>query len=153
MRFAALILGLLCTSGAAVAQQDAATPAGTSPPAADAGRFDGAWDVTLSCSAVEGSGSAKGYIYRFPAQVKDGVLHGRHGAEGSPGWVALDGAIRPDGAAGLEARGLSGDPDYALGHVAKSTPYAYRVEARFNESRGTGRRMGGRPCDLDFVRR
>ena len=52
--------------------------------------FDGAWATTLSCTATVG---ALGYVYQFTTHVKDGVLHGEKGIEGTPGWLELDGKI------------------------------------------------------------
>lgn len=60
--------------------------------------------------------------------------------------------VKPDGTAKINAHGLTGDSDYAVGHVAKGTLYAYHVEARFEDSRGTGRRVELRPCDYSFVK-
>ena len=58
--------------------------------------FDGNWLATISCPNAAG---ALGYSYQFPAQIRDGVLRGEHLAAGHPGWLMLNGSIRPDGSA------------------------------------------------------
>jgi class 3 adenylate cyclase len=131
----------------------AAAPAdktGNPPAAADRGRFDGAWSVAVACEPM-GPG-ALGYQFDFVAQVKDNFLRGERRAEGSPGWLRLQGPIQPDGSATLDAHGLTDDPKYSNG-VAHGTPYAYHVAARFDSSRGTGRRLETRACDLSFAKR
>jgi len=37
---------------------------------------------------------AKGYNARFLMQVKDGVVCGEHGSDGTPGWLRFDGRIQ-----------------------------------------------------------
>ena len=41
------------------------------------------------------------------------MLHGEHELTSQPGWLSLDGRIQPDGAANLEAHGITGDPHEA----------------------------------------
>src|SRR5208282_1767403 len=108
-----------------------ADKAASAPAAAVVGgvRFDGAWKVAVECESM-GSG-ALGYKFDFVAQVKDNFLRGERRAEGSPGWLRLEGPIQPDGSATLDARGLTDDPKYANG-VAHGTPYAYHVAAHFD---------------------
>ena len=50
------------------------------------------------------------------------------------------------GTALLEANGLTDNPDYALQHVPRKTPYAYRIAARFEGTRGSGSRIENRDC-------
>ena len=83
-----------------------------------------------------------GYTYRFPATVAGGTLHGENGQPHISGWLTLDGAIRPDGAALLAAEGLSGSPDYAAGRVA-------RLSASLQRPRPVRRDAGHRPEDRD----
>ena len=66
--------------------------------------------------------------------------------------AALEGRIESDGGACLVARGLTGDPDYALGGVQRSSPYV-SVTAHFDAARGSGQRVELRPCQLTFVKR
>jgi hypothetical protein len=85
--------------------------------------------------------------------VKDGVLWGESGTEGNASWLRLRGDIQADGSAKLDANGLTGDPKFNVGGARKAMPYAYQVEARFEGSRGTGRRVQLRACDLTFAKR
>ncbi len=84
--------------------------------------------------------------------VKDGVLHGERGTAGSRGWMTLDGAIQPDGAATLNASGITNDTDELRGLIAAETSYTYRVAARFEGSHGLGGWIDGRLCTLKFTR-
>ncbi len=130
---------------AIAADKTARTPAGT----VVGDRFDGAWNVVVVC---EPQGTrALGYKLDLVAQVKDGFLRGERLAEGSPGWLRLQGAIQSDGSATLDARGLTDDPKYANG-VAHGTPYAYHVAAQFDANHGSGRRLEMRACDLRFAK-
>jgi hypothetical protein len=52
-------------------------PAIGQPAATSGTRFDGQWAVTLVCQAA--SDGAAGYIFHFPAEIKNGVLHGENG--------------------------------------------------------------------------
>ena len=112
-------------------------------------RFDGIWNVTVHCPAHAG---ASGYTLRFPAQVKDAVLAGQFGTPGQPGSLSLNGRIEPDGNASIDARGMTGDGKYAVNQVGKGANYSYRVEARFDGTRGGGDRTETRPCSLSFLK-
>jgi class 3 adenylate cyclase len=114
-------------------------------------RYDGAWNVTVVCEPQPGG--TFGYKFDFIAQVKDNFLRGERRLEGTPGWLKLQGPIRPDGSATLDAQGLTDDPKYAGKNVAQGTPYAYHVAAHFDSDHGTGRRLEMRACDLHFAKR
>ncbi len=120
-------------------------------PAHDAGRFDGNWVVTLVC-LPDPKNAFLGFTWQFAARVKDGVLHGQRGIAGLPASLTLDGPIQPDGSALLSAHGLTGDPFYAVGHVAQGTPFGYHVRAQFVGERGSGTRIELRACNYTFVR-
>jgi caspase domain-containing protein len=115
----------------------------------DPARFDGTWNVTVDCPAYN---RAAGYTLRFLAQVKDGALHGQHGVTGQPGSLTLTGKILSDGNASIDARGTTGDPKFNLNSASTGSPYAYRANAHFEGSRGSGIRTDLRPCDLTFVK-
>jgi class 3 adenylate cyclase len=115
-----------------------------------AARFDGIWGVTIVCPA--GADGVSGYTMQFDAQVKDGEFHGQYGAEGAAGSLAVSGTLQPDGTALLNANGLTGDPARTIGRLQRGSPYAFHATARFEASRGTGRRVELRPCDLTFVK-
>jgi len=148
----------------APAQQDSTAKAKAAPVAAAApapdkgaptspgsvGRFDGTWNVTVDCP--KHTDGALGYTLRFVVQVKDGFLRGDHGTVGTPGWVRLEGAIQSDGNATLEATALSGDPRYNVGNIRQGVRANYTVLSRFDDSRGTGRRMQHRECAYTFVK-
>lgn len=138
MRFQ--ILALIAAALPAAAWADA--PGGVA-------RFDGDWVATVSCPNSNG---ALGYSFEAPTQIKDGVLHGERMHAGEPGWLVLDGRIEPDGQAKLYAKGLVGAAPFAVGQRPKGTDYGYHVIARFEDKRGSGTRVEGRPCDLEFIR-
>jgi len=121
--------------------------------AAPAGRFDGAWNVTINCPSNSEASGARGYEYRFPAVVREGVIAGTHGEESTNGWLHIEGAIRPDGGALLDAQGRTGDPAYAVKKPAPGTRYTYRIKAQFGETRGTGERIEARVCHFTFERK
>jgi hypothetical protein len=116
----------------------------------DLARFDGTWTVTVQCPP---HGTASGYTKRLVAQVKDGALAGQQGDVGQPNSLMLSGKIQPDGKASIEARGMVGDPRNAVNRLNQGAAYAYRVDAVFEDSRGTGKRTDdARPCSLTFVK-
>jgi hypothetical protein len=115
--------------------------------------FDGDWQVTMTCPNNTERSAARGYKRQFPAQVKNGTLHGEIGVAESPGWLRIEGPIGADGTARLDARGRTGDPDYAAQHPPPSSPYAFHIDARFEGARGSGRRVEQRVCDFAFERR
>ena len=116
----------------------------------DTKRFDGTWDTTVSCSNTEG---ASGYSYQFPSTVKDGVLHGEKGEKGKPGRFELDGKILPDGTMKLYAKGLVGAQEVAVGHRPRGSAFGYHVEGKFSEKEGNGKRVEGRPCEVEFAKK
>jgi hypothetical protein len=131
----------------------AAMHARAQSPPENASPFDGQWDVTLTCPAHHEDDDAKGYVHRFPAEVKGGFLRGVHGTEGQPSWHLLSGSIAPDGAAALTLDGIVNNPAYAINNAQRGKPYTYRVRAQFEPSSGVGQRVGRRKCDFDFKRR
>lgn len=114
------------------------------------GRFDGVWNTLVSCPNSNG---ALGYSFEFPSIVKDDVLHGEKGTRGEPGWLRLDGSIRPDGSADLYASGLVGAAPYAVGARPAGSAYGYHIDARFSGASGSGHRVEGRPCTVAFTRK
>ena len=118
-----------------------------------AARFDGDWLVTMSCPNNTERSAARGYKRQFSARVGGGRLLGEIGNEGGPGWLRIEGQIGADGKAILDARGRTGDPEFAVGQPPPSSPYSFHIEARFDGQRGSGRRLEQRVCDFDFVRR
>jgi uncharacterized caspase-like protein len=129
-----------------------AVAAPTDTPAASAGKtrdFDGKWDVTVRCADATG---ALGYGRALVATVANGVLHAEDPNPGRP-MLQLDGEIPPGGKTMLTAHGSTGDTVYSVGGVKPGTPYAYNIDAQFEKTRGTGKRVELRRCDLTFAKR
>src|SRR5260370_21692575 len=80
--------------------------------------FDGTWSVTLNAPAFKDPTGleVRGFVFNFPATVKNGVLHGEHGTKGAVNWLVIDGKIDPSGTAILHANGITGLPDSTLGY-------------------------------------
>ncbi|MGB8181029.1 MAG: hypothetical protein WCF13_01535 [Stellaceae bacterium] len=118
--------------------------------ASDVQNFDGNWQTTVSCSDSRGG---LGYSYRFISVAKDGVFHGLHGTAGQSGSLQIDGTIEANGTATLYAKGLTGSKEYVPGRdTPRGTEYGYHIKAHFEGSTGTGTRIEGRPCSIDFVK-
>ena len=115
--------------------------------------FDGDWQVTMTCPDNTEKSAARGYKRQFPAQVKNGVLQGEIGVAESAGWLRIEGPIDADGSARLDARGRTGEPDFAVQHPPPSSPYSFHIDARFDGARGSGRRLEQRACNFVFERR
>ena len=71
---------------------------------------------------------------------------------GTPGSLTLSGNIQPDGKATIDASGTVGDPSNTANRLRTGTPYAYKVDALFDGTRGVGNRIELRPCTLTFVK-
>lgn len=145
MRWAARILATLllgtAITGAPIRAADSAAP------------FDGQWQVVLTCPPHhEDDDGAKGYVHRFPAEIKNGVLRGTYGTEGQPSYHLLAGTIAPDGKADLKLDGIVSRPDHAVNNAWRGKPYSYKVRAKFETGSGTGTRVGRRKCDFAFSR-
>jgi hypothetical protein len=120
---------------------------------AQASKFDGAWNVRMTCPAHNASDDdAKGYTHVFAGRVVDGQFSGTYGAEGQPGWHFLRGAIDADGNATLRLDGMVNDPRYAIHDAPQGKLYSYRVRAHFEGDRGIGQRLTGRTCEFIFSR-
>jgi hypothetical protein len=119
--------------------------------AADKPRFDGVWDVTLTCP--KSPDGAKGFSFDFDAQVRNGVLHGERGTKGEPGWLQLDGPVKDDGSAALVAEGVTNIPGYAVNHVPRGTAYKHAVSAQFDGKQGKGSWITVRTCDFTFEKK
>jgi hypothetical protein len=149
----------LIAGGAAVAAaaalalvlwRDAAQTAASVDPAGAPSPFDGSWRVTVECP--DQPGGPLGFTLRFLSEVKNGVLRGQNGTEGLPGSMTLSGKLQKDGTAWLTATGHTGKAAYTPGGLPPGTRYLYNVTARFEGSKGTGKRDQGRICNLDFAK-
>jgi hypothetical protein len=111
-------------------------------------RFDGKWQTTVSCDASRG---ALGFSYRFISEVKDGNFHGLRGKQGEPSSLLIDGTIGGDGTGNLYAAGKTGSKEFVPGtDTPRGTDFGYHIRAHFDERHGTGTRVEGRPCTLEF---
>ena len=119
------------------------------PAAGGVNRFDGAWSAALLCPAT--ADGVRGFRRDIAITVQNGMLHGAVGTQGEPAYLALDGAIQPDGTALLTATGLTGDAAYS--GAPKGRPFRYTLQTRFEGGSGTGRRIEFRPCDLVLSKR
>ncbi len=120
------------------------------PSTADTNRFDGSWDTVVSCASA---GDALGYSFQFVSTVKNGALHGTHGAPDQPSSLQIEGTIGPDGSGKLYARGRTGSREYVPGRdTPRGTEYFYTISAHFGGSTGNGTRIEGRPCTLQFTK-
>ena len=110
--------------------------------------YDGRWSTIMSCPAF---GRAQGYSQELSAEVKDGAYHAHLGTIGEPGSLTIDGKIVADGTSALFAKGSVGSTATS-GGSAVGTPYFFHVIAQFEQSRGSGKRIEFRPCNLTFVK-
>jgi hypothetical protein len=111
-------------------------------------RFDGKWLTTVSCESAR---DALGYSFRFISEVKEGNLRGQQGTEGQPSSLVIEGKINADGTGKLYAKGRTGSKEFVPGRdTPRGTEYAYNIDAHFKEKTGTGTRIEGRPCSLQF---
>jgi hypothetical protein len=123
------------------------------PAPAQEAKFDGAWNVTMTCPPHDDADDdAKGYVHRFPAEVRKSRIQGTHGSEGEPGWHFLHGRIDPSGSATLRLDGIVNNPKYAINNAKRGKEYTYRIKAQFEERSGVGQRLTGRACEFTFSR-
>lgn len=110
--------------------------------------FDGKWLTTVSCEPAR---DALGYSFRFVSEVKNGRFRGLYGTEGKPSSLLIEGTVSTDGAGKLYATGRTGSKEHVPGRdTPRGTKYSYSIEAHFTGATGTGTRVEGRPCSLQF---
>jgi len=115
---------------------------------AHAASFDGTWSVLQVCQATQEG--ARGYTWRYDGAVKGGHFVGQYGNKGQSPSMTLEGDIRPDGTAALQATGISGDAEYNIKLAQSQSPISFRVVAKFEGNKGTGSRQGVRVCSFTF---
>jgi hypothetical protein len=113
-----------------------------------AASFDGTWSVLQVCDAT--TEGARGYTWRYDANVTDGHLVGQYRTKGQSPSLTLEGKIQPDGTASLVAKGISGDSDHNIKFAQPQSPILFRVTAKFEAAAGTGAREGIRSCKFTF---
>lgn len=125
----------------------------TAPSPNSSTAFDGRWAVLLVCEDVKDKGGLiKGYTNRFFVDVREGRLKGQRGKVGQSDSLTLDGVIQPDGTAEINANGLTGNPDYSVGRVQSSRPFAYHLRGTFSQRSGKATRIELRPCEATFFK-
>jgi hypothetical protein len=147
MRIAMHVFALALAFALAVALASAQATAADQPT-----KFDGAWNVVMTCPPHNEDEDAKGYTHRFPVSILNGQLRAVHGTEGEPGWHLLTGPIAEDGSATLRLEGIVNNAAYAINNAQRGKAYKYRVKAQFQESTGIGQRLTGRVCTFAFSR-
>ena len=65
----------------------------------------------------------------------------------------MTGTIATDGRAALKLDGIVSNANYAINNAQRGKPYSYRIRAKFEQSAGTGVRLGKRKCDFRFTRK
>ncbi len=115
---------------------------------AHAASFDGTWSVLQVCETT--SDGARGYTWRYDADVKGGRFVGQYRNKGQVPSMTLEGQIQADGSATLNASGISGNADYNAKFAQAQTPISFQVSAKFEASKGSGNRLGSRACKFTF---
>jgi hypothetical protein len=115
-----------------------------------AASFDGAWSVLQVCDSTQEG--ARGYTWRYDATVKDGHLVGQYRIKGQSPSMTLEGQIKSDGSAAFIAEGISASADYNIGFAQSQSRISFRVIAKFEDTAGTGSRVGVRPCKFTFAK-
>jgi hypothetical protein len=115
---------------------------------AHAASFDGTWSVLEVCETT--SEGARGYTWRYDADVKNGRFVGQYRNKGQVPSMTLEGQIRADGTATLKASGVSSDAEHNVKFAQAQTPISFQVSATFEGNKGTGSRLGARACKFTF---
>jgi hypothetical protein len=115
---------------------------------ARAASFDGTWSVLEVCDTT--SEGARGYTWRYDADVKSGRFVGQYRNKGQVPSMTLEGQIQPDGTATLKASGISGDAEHNIKFAPAQTPISFQVSAKFESNKGSGTRLGVRACKFTF---
>jgi hypothetical protein len=115
---------------------------------ARAAAFDGTWSVLQVCETT--SEGARGYTWRYDAEVKNGHLVGQYRNKGLSPSMTLEGQLEPDGSAVLQAQGISADAEHNIKFAQSQTPIFFRVAAKFDGKKGSGSRLSGRVCRFTF---
>jgi hypothetical protein len=67
--------------------------------------------------------------------------------------LVFNGKIKPDGEAEISVDARTSLSANTPGHPPEGTKFSYNIVAKFEDSRGTGIRIGGRICDFVFAKR
>jgi hypothetical protein len=138
-RVTALLATLILTLSPAIARAQSAQP------------FDGKWATTVTCKSTKDPATAG---IKFVTEVRDGVLAGQVGTEGTPGFLRIDGKVTPAGVGHVYAKGLSVPGDSVSGReLPAGTEYTYYILAKFEGKGGAGNRVEGRKCEIKFEKK
>ncbi|MGA7127463.1 MAG: hypothetical protein WBZ19_14220, partial [Chthoniobacterales bacterium] len=85
----------------------------------------------------------------FAATIKNGVLYAEYNVHSH---FQIRGEIKPDGNAVLHLAGTTGPQQYSMNNARPGTPYSYDIAAQFKGNRGTGKRVGSRAGNFDFIK-
>jgi hypothetical protein len=125
------------------------------PAASVAGpKFDGNWNTHMACEA---HGQMPAYSFDFPSTIKDNNFHGQHGEPDTAGYLLVEGRIKDDGSAKLDAKGWVSHNEAHGVFATKGNNYSYTIKAQFTDAKGTGTRnegagILGRPCTFEFAK-
>ena len=71
--------------------------------------------------------------------------------EGQNGYLLIEGQIGDDGNGELYAAGKTGSIEYVPGRdTPPGTDFGYHIKSQFTYRSGTGVRVEGRPCPIEF---
>jgi hypothetical protein len=116
--------------------------------AEDVRRFDGIWISTFACEAT--NPDVLSFSTKFITKVKDAVLHGEKGIQGTPGWAIYDGKFEPDGTIEISVKDMTGDPK--LSGLPKGTRREWRAIGQFEGSHGNAVSISARNCNFSFAK-
>ena len=121
-----------------------------SPPPLAEGRFDGIWLLNAVCPKT--ADGIESYTLDAVGDVTKNNFRAELGHKKKPGWFRMEGRIGADGASRLKVDGTVLYPKAATAGKPLGALFSYPVVAKFEKTRGTGRRVGGRQCDFVFVK-
>jgi caspase domain-containing protein len=124
-------------------------PMASPPPPAER-QFDGIWLINAVCPKT--ADGIESYTLDAVGDVTKNNFRAELGHKEKPGWFRMEGQIGVDGASRLQVDGTVLYPKSATAGQPLGAPFSYAVIAKFEKTRGTGRRVGGRQCDFVFVK-
>jgi hypothetical protein len=124
-------------------------------------KFDGNWAATAYFPEYKDPSGpiAKAVTMNFPVEIKNGLLQGEWKSKKTSAWFKINGKIGADGTAILNLHGITGPEEYNIkdniseeNHTRAGKPYGFEIKAQFNGRHGTGKKIGVRGTDFDFVK-
>lgn len=137
-----------------VVKPAATTPLVEAQPAKIEYPFEGHWSAKLVCDDTTDRSNQfiKGYTWSFDASIDHGIFNGQYGQVGQPGSGTFTGEVQSDGKVSLEAKGLTGKPQFVLGKKPSGSPFHFQMEGEFSGSTGHATRTADRPCQMTFTK-